>query len=311
MKEIIEKLTQLGTRQGKSADMALGYLCRALRTNNVVFAIENFTTHVPVVKKARLKINGKSAQCIGCGMTSGRIPTTNIVSSLMSSKFLIDTPVIYCNPKCKAPSPTNFSFAPAIAVSPTVLKRLISAEKSTASLVVKKQKTIGHYLLVGNVKNPKTIIFSHYDSLGPGAIDNASGTAVALESAIYLSRQKDLDSTLFVFDGNEEISYDYPTYWGHGYREFEKKYFKLLKKAERIIVVDCVGQGKSIFICDSRIINLAFPLKRISEIKEKVSILTGDMDILMSVYHSALDLADNLTEKDLKQARNIILARVR
>ncbi|MCX6715458.1 MAG: M28 family peptidase [Candidatus Taylorbacteria bacterium] len=154
-------------------------------------------------------------------------------------------------------------------------------------------------------------MFSHYDSLGPGAIDNASGTAVALDIAIQFNRQGRSGSVLFVFDGNEEISYDYPTYWGHGYREFEKKYFNLLKKTERIIVVDCVGQGTSTMIRDPHIINLAFPLENISVLKEKVAILSGDIDQLMSVYHSELDLPEKIMEKDMNQARSLLIESVK
>ncbi len=300
-------LTRLGTRQGKMADKALGYLCRTLRASKVDFVIESFSTCIPMFKKAELVIDEKRIGCVGCGLTSGRIPTTSTASSLVSSRLMIDTPVIYCNAKCPVPSPTNFSFAPAIGVSPAILKRLVSAKSSRASLVVKKQKTIGHYLLVGNMKDPKTLVFSHYDSLGPGAVDNASGTAIALSAAAELNRKGDLGSTLFVFDGNEEVSYDYPTYWGHGYREFEKRYSKLLKKAERIIVADCVGQGKSAFIKDPHIVNLAFPLKGIHDLKGKISILSGNFEKLMAVYHSELDLSTQISGVDLERARKLLV----
>lgn len=307
MIEIIKNLTRLGTRQGIVAKQASGYLCRALKENGVPFSVEGFKTFIPVMKKAELVIDGKKQPCVGCGMASGEIPTTNIASSLMSSKFLIDTPVIYCNPMCKAVSPTNFSFAPAIGIAPRTLMKLLKAKNSRASLKVEKKSTQCNFLLVGNTKNPKTIVFSHYDSLGPGAIDNASGTAVALDAAITLNGKSRLGRALFVFDGNEEISYDHPTYWGHGYRVFEGRYFNLLKKARRVIVVDCVGQGKSTLIRDSHIINLAFPLKNIPELREKVSILSGDIELLMPVYHSKLDLSEKLTKKGLKQAKELLL----
>ncbi|MCX6715457.1 MAG: hypothetical protein NT077_00370 [Candidatus Taylorbacteria bacterium] len=125
----VEDLTRLGTRQGKVADKALAYLCKILRANGVDFLIENFVTYIPVTKKAELIIDGRKTPCVGCGMTSGKISTTNIASSLMSSRFLIDTPVIYCNQKCGVPSPTNFSFAPAIGVSPSTLKQLVLAKQ--------------------------------------------------------------------------------------------------------------------------------------------------------------------------------------
>ncbi|TAK57585.1 M28 family peptidase, partial [Patescibacteria group bacterium] len=242
--EGIQMLTRLGTRQGVVAERARDYICDVFDRHGVSVLIEKFEVDIPTAQKARLVINGKKELCIGCGMISGDVPVTNIASSLMSSRFLIDTPVIYVNPKCALPSPTNFSFAPAIAISPKTAKKLLTAKNAQASLQVTKQKTSANFLLVGNRIDPKVIIFSHYDSLGPGAIDNASGTVVAIATALRCLKEGILDEALFVFDGNEEISYDYPTYWGHGYRVFEERYQKLLEGAQKVIVVDCVGNGK-------------------------------------------------------------------
>lgn len=310
MIEIIENLTKLGTRQGKMAQKARDYICEVLDEKRIPFVVEKFPTHIPVNKKAELMVDGKRAECLGCGLRSGEIPTTDIASSLMSSKLLIDKAVIYCNPMCRVPTPTNFSFGPAIAVSPAVLKKLFTSKKSQARILVRKTKVQSNFILVGNTGDPKTIVFSHFDSLGPGAIDNASGTAVALNAAITLREQNRLDDVLFVFDGNEEISYDYPTYWGHGYRVFESRYFSLLKRARQIIIVDSIGQGGSAFITDPKIINLAFPLARIKELGAKVAVLSGNFERLMAVYHSRLDLPGGISLKDLKQARKLLLDRI-
>ncbi len=306
----VRKLTKLGERQSVMACRALEYICSVLRQYRVPFVVENFDTDIPVVQKANLIIDSKSEPCIGCGMTSGEIPSTNIASSLMSSRFLIDTPTIYVNPKCLVASPTNFSFAPAIAVSPKVAKKLLTAKSVKASLWVKKEKTKANSLLVGNTVNPQTIIFSHYDSLGPGAIDNASGTSVALAVALKLFNEDTLGKTLFVFDGNEEISYDYPTYWGHGYRVFEGRYQKLLDGAKKILVVECVGNGINQFIQDEKILKLAFPLKNIDIIKSKTFLLSADFEDLMTVYHSEKDIAKRVSPEYLAQAEKILFEKV-
>ncbi len=306
----VKALTRLGTRQGIVAERAREYICKVLEQYQTPFVVENFDTDIPVFKKATLMINGKKEPCIGCGMTSGEIPTTNIASSLMSSRFLIDTPTIYINQKCSVASPTNFSFAPAIAISPKTAKKLLTAKKAQASLEVTRQKTSANLLIVGNTTDPKTIIFSHYDSLGPGAIDNASGTSVALTVALRCFKEGILDQVLFVFDGNEEISYDYPKYWGHGYRVFEERYTKVLENAKEVLVVDCVGNGVNSFIQDEEILKLAFPLKNIAQIKDKIFLLSGDIDDLMTVYHSEKDTQQKVTSKSLEQAEKLLFERI-
>ena len=306
----IKALTNLGTRQGVVAERAKDYICSIFKEYDIPILVEKFDTDIPVVQKATLIIDGTIERCIGCGMTSGDIPVTNIASSLFSSRFLIDTPVVYVNPKCSIPSPTNFSFAPAIAISPKIARKLLSAKKATASLQVAKQRTPANFLLVGNINNPKTIIFSHYDSLGPGAIDNASGTSVAIDTALRCFYDGILGETLFVFDGNEEISYDYPTYWGHGYRVFEKRYQKVLINAKQVLVVDCVGNGRSEFIQDEKILKLAFPLKNINQIKTKTFLLSGDFDDLMAVYHSEKDTPKRISKKSLTQAENALFEQI-
>lgn len=308
--EGIKALTKLGTRQGVVAEGARDYICKVFDRYEVPVIIEKFDTYIPVVKKTTLSIDGKKESCIGCGMTSGEIPTANIASSLMSSSFLIDTPTIYINPKCPVASPTNFSFAPSIAVSPKTAKTLLSAKSARASLEVIKQKTPANFLLVGNSINPRTIIFSHYDSLGPGAIDNASGTAVALTTSLRCFKEGVLNETLFVFDGNEEISYDYPTYWGHGYRVFEERYAQVLENAKKVFVVDCVGNGVNKFIQDDKILKLAFPLKNIAKIKDKTFLLSGDFDDLMTVYHSEKDVTQRVSLKSLAQVEKMLYEKI-
>lgn len=299
----IDALTRLGTRQGAVADQALEYLCSVLRQEHILYVIGDFETALPEAGKASLLIEGTEYPCINCGLSGGSIPGSNFASSLISSKCLIDTPVIYCNPSCAVASPTNFSFAPAIAVAPDIFERVIRSSDVKASTVVAKKAQVGHYLLVGNAKDPSTIVFSHYDSLGPGAVDNASGTAIMLEAVI--SQKKLLETTLFVFDGNEEVSYDYPTYWGHGYRAFESAHMDLMERAARLVVVDSVGSGDTIVISDPKIANLAFPIQN-QALAPKISVIAGDIRPLMRVYHSELDRVDVMDKAALSDGLRIL-----
>ncbi|MEK9161321.1 MAG: hypothetical protein AAB822_01035, partial [Patescibacteria group bacterium] len=120
-----------------------------------------------------------------------------------------------------------------------------------------------------------------------------------------------LKNNLFVFDGNEELSYDYPTYWGHGYRVFEKRHKIILKKAKKIFVVDCVGNGKTNIINDQKIINLAFPIYSIEKLKDKIFIVSGSMEKLRRVYHSEKDIAKEIKKLFLNEAEELLVRELR
>ena len=155
-------------------------------------------------------------------------------------------------------------------------------------------------ILVGNRKNPKTVFFCHYDSLGPGATDNAAGTAVLLKLAINSPQTR--ETCLFVISGNEELSYDQPVYWGHGYRVFERVYTHLLNQAKRLVMVDCVGNGTTTLDHDPEMLRLAFPLSGVDRYLKKMSTLYGNLDRLMEVYHSERDILKTVREEYLRDA---------
>ncbi len=173
--------------------------------------------------------------------------------------------------------------------------------------MVEKQKQTTYQILVGDRKNPKNIIFSHFDSVGTGAVDNATGTALMVE--LILSSPELLRDNLFVFDGNEEISYDHPVYWGRGYRNFEQKYPKQVERAQQLLVIDCIGYHKTQVLngkTNSTIVKLAFPIKHIEKYSGKIKLITSDYDKLMSVYHSDLDDGEMIEEKYMKEAMEVV-----
>ena len=85
------------------------------------------------------------------------------------------------NPLCDSISKANFYFAPSVAVNRDLISALCRARKVEGFVDVEKVKFDSESILVGNLKNPKNIVFSHFDSIGPGAIDNASGTAICIK----------------------------------------------------------------------------------------------------------------------------------
>ncbi len=127
-------------------------------------------------------------------------------------------------------------------------------------------------------------------------------------SPLATTRPDILKKTLLVFDPNEELSYDYPTYWGHGYRVFEKRHGRLLKQAEKIISVDSVGNGSPQIIRDPKILNLAFPIAGLSKLLSKTTTIGGDIKKMMEVYQSEADLPDLLSETSLEKTKRLVLS---
>jgi hypothetical protein len=309
MEKIIKKLVSLETRQGTQADKAAEYLIAILKKSKTPFAVKTYRVDMPVWKKFSLKADERDIPCLPTGFTSGNVDGVSaITSSLISSRYFLDTPHLNFNPKCPTISRANFSSAPSLAVSRDSLKELFTAKEIEGTIVVQKKKIKTYQILVGNTRNPKNILFSHFDSIGCGAVDNATGTAVMME--LVITHPELLKKNLFVFDGNEEISYDHPVYWGRGYRNFEKKYNKIFKNTQQIIVVDCIGYDKTQILhgkSQRDIARLAFPIKNIETYSSKIRLVTSDYDKLMTVYHSDLDNGDIIRTKYMQEALNIVL----
>ena len=298
----IKTLCALKKRQLEGAQKAALYIKNILQENAVLFSSELLATTVPRFISANLLIDGTPIPCLATGLKSGIIKSKKtIISSLTSSQSFLYEENINFNPLCAtAISRSNHYFAPSIAVLRDDVNRILQATTVIGEIKVKPTEYINEQIFVGNQKNPDNILFCHYDSLGPGATDNASGVAVLL--SLIIETPMLLNTCLFVFDGNEELSYDQPIYWGNGYRVFENRYGRLLENAGRIFVVDCVGDSTVSFINDPTICRLAFPIKQLERYLKKITLVSGDYDTLMQVYHSEADLPGRIDQVQLQHA---------
>ncbi|MEN9557912.1 MAG: hypothetical protein RL141_281 [Candidatus Parcubacteria bacterium] len=197
-------------------------------------------------------------------------------------------------------SRSNHYFAPAVAVAKKDLPSILAATDVQGIVRVRSKTHRSANILIGNIKNPLTIFFCHYDSLGPGATDNAAGTTVLMKCAIDDPRLR--ERCLFVIAGNEELSYDRPVYWGHGYRVFEKQYPHLMQGAKRLVMVDCVGNGKTTIDRSKEMLSLSFPLAQFDRWQKKLYSLYGDADALWKVYHSEADTIRTVKRQYLDDA---------
>ncbi|MBI4065616.1 M28 family peptidase [Candidatus Kaiserbacteria bacterium] len=301
MINFIQKLTALGERQFKKETEAAHFIMLVLRERSIPFAIEKFATKIPEFLHASLIVDGRPIDAEPCCFVSGFINSkNNLISSLISSARFIDDSNINFNPSCRAISRSNHYFAPALAIAAKDIPRFSIADEIKGVVKVKPVNHQSLHILAGNRHNPKILFFAHYDSIGPGALDNASGVAVLLN---LLTEKRDiLKNSLCVFDGNEELSYDYPLYWGHGYRIFENRHLNLFQQAKAIYVVDCVGNDPVIIENNSATSKLSFPIKNLDKLGKKIFSVSGNIPKLMDVYHSSLDTSEKIFSKYLADA---------
>ncbi len=311
---LIKRFVKIGERQFLGAKKAANIIKTELDKYSVKYTSCFFDVEIPKGKSV-LKVNNKLIQSFPTSFVSGTFTSDfSVTNSLITPQSSVNGPKINFNPKCKTISRPNTYFAPSMSISAKDANRIKNSSTVTGVVDVTKMKVKNEQILFGNTKNPISIFFCHYDSIGKGAIDNASGVAVLL--CMIFSNIDSLKNNLFVFDGNEELSYDYPKYWGRGYREFFSNKLsvfvknKIKKVIKNIYVVDSIGYSCLKIYSNDVISDLAFPVPKKMIGKAVVSILSGEYNKLMKVYHSDLDDGRMIKEKYvlsvLKKIRTLV-----
>lgn len=308
--KFVRDLVNFSPRQGVSEQKTAKYIRETLRKFSISYKVQNFSTTIPLVHQVKLFVDGRRVPAKSSAFISGKIiGKANIVSSLLPEPIAPKEPNINFNPLAvteKVISLATFSFAPAIGTNSETMLKILKAKKVRGEILVRKHTFTSQNILVGNVKNPQTIIFCHYDSIETGATDNASGVAVMLDA--ILRSPEILTKNLFAFCGNEELSYDQPMYWGHGYRMFEKKFKHIMEKCRRFILVDCVGNATPQLSQDKHIQQQAFPVVNLKKWRKKIYLMYGGLDKLMGVYHSTDDNLKQLSQKNLQTSTRLLLS---
>lgn len=301
----IRDLCAYGERQGAASLEAARYIEAKLSNINIRYKVLEFQTAIPRCVSSRLLVDNIEVAAKSCSFTGGIISFgCQIITSLQSSQLHFNTPNINYNPKCLDISTPNYYAAPAMAIDIKDLEKVRRAKTIESSAKVVREEFLAKQILAGNLINPDKILFCHFDSLFTGAVDNASGVAVLLH---LLQKFPELShNNLFVFDGNEELSYDSSIYWGHGYRVFEERHADLLETAKQILIVDCLGYESPVIHRSPEIIKLAFPIKSLDLWIPKIKLFSGGIDKLMECYHSPLDNPSFIDEGLLIEAFNTL-----
>ena len=299
--ECITFLTQLGERQLDQERQARTYLETVLSDHTIAYHVQEYQVEIPSYPDWGLVADGQDITSQPCGLRSGEIPLPdNILSSLISSQKNLYDANINFNPRCPVISKSNHYQAPALAIAHQDLEMIIKAERVHAWMKVEPVRHTSANILVGNRVNPQFLLVSHYDSVNQGAVDNASGVALSLD--LIINHPEVLAHTCFALCGNEEISFDEPIYWGHGYRVLEEEYPALIRNPRGIIVVDSFGHSPIEVITQKPTLILGFPIKEIDAVLSKTQMISGSYEGLMKFYHSCDDTPELIVQEFYQQA---------
>ncbi len=303
--DIAKQVSSVTDRVGLGEKKAFELLISMLKKAKAPYEVQFFDSRTPQFFEASLRVDGQKVNCLPTGLKSGRITNNyNLLSSLTSSQPFIDTPNINFNPLSDEICVCNFYFAPSLAISRLDLDKVACAKKVEGSLKVSSRKYRARNILVGNLINPKHVVFAHYDAYFSGAVDNASGVGVVFE--LITKRPELLVDSLFILAGNEELSYDYPIYWGRGFRQFNQANRNVLAAAKKILVIDCVGNTTPVLEKNPTIMKLAFPIGNYPKILSKTTLITSNFDALLPVYHGPEDTVALLSSSYLDQTLKLL-----
>ena len=288
----INRLCSISPRYGVNEIKAAKIITDELDNLNIAYVYEPFDSSVPKTIKAELFADNVLIPCLSSTFQSGVITSLN---QIHFSPYTDDISVV------------SFYDEPSVTVSKSSFPIIQSAKEIRGMVEIAVEKFTTANILVGNSINPKNIIFAHYDSvIGPGALDNAAAVAVLMD--IIISNPKLLQTNLFVFAGNEEISYDKGDYDSHGFRVFESIHHQILKSVTKIIIVDGIGVSSPTLTQED--INLVFLLSNLSQYLSKCFWLQNDQNLVLQNYHSITDTVDKINLLFLEEAKELLIKKI-
>lgn len=305
MQKIIQELLKFSPRLGQNELATAKFINAYLEKHHISFTLDTFKTAIPIYDHWSLSADNQEIECRPCSLKSGKITQgVKIINSLKAGSDFFNQPNINYNPKClDSIAQISFFNAPALAVNVNDIKRIESAKTIAGEIAVSWYKYSAKNFIIGNIENSQNLIFSHYDSISQGAVDNAGSVALILE---MLRKKQFFGNTSVILAANEEISNDKPVYWGKGYRDFEKKHGKSMESASKIVVVDGIGH-KPCKVLQGQEVQEAFPIIDFERYKEKLYwIGPKSIDDIASFYHSDEDTIDKVRFPLLKDAAKII-----
>lgn len=282
IRKVVTDICHFSPRQGENEVKSAQYLETFLSEQKITFISQYFETEIPKVTHAELTLDGQKIPCLGKSFVGGKITSKSQVEFSPYSDY-IET--------------ITFQPMPTVAISRTNAKLVEQAIHINGEISVEKYSFESRNILVGNSVNPQKIIFAHYDGLGGGALDNAGSVAICLKLLTESSQL--LSANLFVFVGNEELSYDVD-YWGKGFREFEKTNPDLLSSTQEIIIVDGVGITRPEIVSED--MEDVFPIHNFKKFSSKITWISSSQVEVLKCYHCLEDTVEKLNFDYLEQS---------
>lgn len=300
---LLPKLTELGPRVGENETKTVDLIKKELTTQNIPFVEQSFSVEVPICTKAELLVDGKAIPCLGSSIISGDIPNGDFLISHFGYTGEDTAYNIAYSPMTDDISVVDHFRVPSVTISRNDVIKVVMAKTVKGTVIVEKHPTQTANILAGNTKNPTNIVFSHFDSIiGQGAVDNAGSVAVMFDTIV--NNKKLLNTTLFIFSGNEEMCYDDYKLSGHGFRIFENDYSNQLQAANKIIVLDGIGMGLANWSQFG--LDWVLQLKMLDKIRAKVTWLQNDQTPVLKVFHTQQDKLENIKSEYLKSAEDYL-----
>jgi len=301
--DIIKDLEKFSPRNNEeSLKNIYKYIKENLEKVGIDFFDQYFKVSIPFDEGSYIILdNGEKIIGKANSFVSGYFEEKNIYSSQNINQE-INIPHINYNQYYDVFSGVIFYDFPVINIKKSDLIKVINSEEIKVYVNIKRKLIKTENILVGNIENPKNIIFTHFDTIFNGALDNSSGTATLLYGII--NNKINIKEDLIVFSGCEELSYDRPYYWGYGYRVFEYEYKEILEKSKKIIVYDMFGHSKPTLT--KEYIKEAFPI--MSEyLYEKSILISESNNDWIKFYHSDADTIDKINEYYIEEGLKLLL----
>ncbi len=301
--DFLKKLISVSPRFAENELKAAEIIKSELSENNISFQIQPFQTAVPQTTKAELIIDGQNIPCMGSSLVSGDIPDGKyLVSHFGYSGDHTPYNIAY-SPVTDDISVVDHLEIPSITISRKDIVKVVMGKDIHGRVEVEKKEFSTENILVGNLKNPKNIVFSHFDSIvKDGAVDNGAGVSVLMKLAL---QKNIINDSLLIFSGNEEISYDdYSHKSGYGFRVFEKDYKNILLSTHKIFVIDGIGLTKANF--SQAGLDWVLQLRCLDDVRSKVYWLQNDQSEILKYFHTIHDSIENLSEAHIESAYQLL-----
>lgn len=300
--QIIEQLHQFSPRLLANQRQAAEYIKSIFKDCSIDYLVEEFSTFTPNFSEYSLKVDGKNVECRPTSLVSGVIGRDCYIVDSQNDYADYDKPNINYNGKSDCISRSSHYPVPSLAISRRDVEKVRKAKIIEGMVKVEKIPHISQNIILGNLENPTNLVFTHFDSLEGGAMDNASGTAATIMT--ILAHPEFLNNNLFVLSSDEELSFEEPTYWGKGYREFQNNHTSLFDTASKIYIIDGLGLTKA--SVHKQEIEEFFPIIDIEKYVYKTFAVSCDILPQWSVYHSSEDTPEKLIPAYLEQSLSMI-----